>query len=206
MNISLYSMAYPVTSLGPGSRVVLWVAGCPHRCPGCISPEMLDFQAGKRIPVEVLLRRLRKLAPHSIDGITVSGGEPFSQPAPLIELFRELREERPDWNVQIYSGYTLAEIRAADGKQAQLLDYADILVDGLFMREIPQVHAFAGSGNQVVHYLTARGAALRSVMDAATLPQVNYGVGNGTFDMLVGVVQDEPRNAIIDSLREDRDK
>jgi len=198
MNISMYSMAFPVTSLGPGSRAVIWVAGCPHRCPGCISPEMLDFQSGKRIPVPVLLRRLLKLDPLTINGVTVSGGEPFSQPAPLIELFTGLREARPDWNIQIYSGYTLAQIQAATDRRAELLNHVDILVDGLFVREIPQTHAFAGSGNQVVHYLTPRALALKPEMDAAPLSQVNYAIGDGSFDMLVGVVQDEPRNAMIE--------
>jgi anaerobic ribonucleoside-triphosphate reductase activating protein len=166
---------------------------------------MLDFQAGKRIPVDVLLRRLLKLDPLTINGVTVSGGEPFSQPARLIELFTGLREHRPDWSIQIYSGYTIAEIRASGDKRAELLQHVDILVDGLFMQEIPQTHAFAGSGNQVVHHLTPRGLALKPEMDAAKLAQVNYGIGNGTFDMLVGVVQDEPRNAIIDLLHETQD-
>ncbi len=202
MNIALYSMAYPVTSLGPGNRVVLWVAGCPKRCPGCISPEMLDFQSGKRIPVDVLLRRLLKLDALSLDGITISGGEPFSQPAPLIELLQGLRMERPEWNVQVYSGFLLEEHRAAGGKRTELLDYIDILIDGEFIQEIPQTHAYAGSGNQVIHYLTPRGLALQPIMDAAQVPQMNYGIGDGSFDMLVGVVQKGPREAIIDQLHE----
>ncbi len=45
--VNLFSLAWPVTSLGPGRRVVLWVAGCRKRCPGCISPEMQDPANGR---------------------------------------------------------------------------------------------------------------------------------------------------------------
>lgn len=201
MNIALYSMAYPVTSLGVGNRVVIWVAGCPKRCPGCISPEMLDFNAGTRIPVEALLRRLLELDAESIDGITISGGEPFSQPAPLIALLSALRVDRPHWNVQMYTGFLLEEHAAAGGNRAALLQYIDILIDGEYVEGIPQRQAFAGSGNQTVHYLTERGRALQPAMDTIEPQQANYGIGSGGFDMIIGVVNDGPRRAIVDRLQ-----
>ena len=51
MNLIVHSLAHPVTSLGPGRRVVLWVTGCAKHCEGCMSPEMQDPEAGKAIPV-----------------------------------------------------------------------------------------------------------------------------------------------------------
>ena len=156
----------------------------------------------KKIAVTTLLRRLLKLDAETIAGVTVSGGEPFSQAPALLELFSALHEARPHWNIQVYSGYTLEQLRASGDKRAELLERIDILVDGLFMRDIPQTHAFAGSGNQVIHYLTPRALALKPEMDSVELSQMNYGIGNGSFDMLIGVVQDQPRKAILEYLHE----
>src|SRR5690349_2700599 len=106
MQLKLYSMAYPVTALGPGPRVVLWVAGCPKRCAGCMSLEMLGPEAGERVPVAKLAQKILAIAA-PLDGITISGGEPFDQAASLAALVEMLRVQRPEWNVIIYSGYTL---------------------------------------------------------------------------------------------------
>ena len=33
---------------GDGLRVVLWVAGCSHNCPGCQNPFTHDSKGGKK--------------------------------------------------------------------------------------------------------------------------------------------------------------
>ena len=33
---------FPVTTLGPGERVVVWTCGCTKRCPGCANPELWE--------------------------------------------------------------------------------------------------------------------------------------------------------------------
>ncbi|MEM7016481.1 MAG: 4Fe-4S cluster-binding domain-containing protein, partial [Pseudomonadota bacterium] len=48
-SINMARLAYPVTALGPGRRVVLWVAGCSLRCKDCITPELLDSEQGRII-------------------------------------------------------------------------------------------------------------------------------------------------------------
>lgn len=206
MNLRLYSMAYPVTSLGPGERVAMWVAGCGQRCKGCISPEMLSTTSGRPVPVDTLVRRLLNRVPVSLAGVTVSGGEPFDQAGPLAALLTRLREERPHWNVLVYSGYTLAEIEDKGTDHADLLALVDILIDGPFRQEVPQDHPLAGSGNQRVHYRTARARALRAEIEAQPFGRVNYGLGDGGFDMLIGVVQRTPRKALIDLLRHGGDE
>ena len=62
---------------GSGLRVVLWVAGCGHHCPGCHNPITHDPSGG--IPFdsaakEELFTELRK---DYVDGITFSGGDPL---------------------------------------------------------------------------------------------------------------------------------
>jgi anaerobic ribonucleoside-triphosphate reductase activating protein len=193
MDIVLFSMAYPVTSLGPGSRVVLWVSGCAKRCMGCISPEMQPRNAGKAVPVDVLLRRILDL---HVDGITISGGEPFDQAPALAELLSALRAARPAWDVLIYTGYLIEEIKADVSGRAKMLDCADILIDGPYRKRIPRKHPLTGSGNQRVHYLTERGRFLKPQLDAMPAEQINLGLGTGSLDMIIGVAETSTRDEV----------
>ncbi|NIA12523.1 MAG: 4Fe-4S cluster-binding domain-containing protein [Nitrospiraceae bacterium] len=199
MNVVLYRLAYPVTSLGPGTRIVLWVAGCAQRCERCVSPEMQDAAAGKAVPVDIVLRRLLELDPQ-LDGITLSGGEPFDQPVALVRLLSALRDHRPAWSVMAYSGYTLNEICGDMMGRAELLNKVDILIDGPYRKDVPARQALAGSGNQRIHYLTERGRALRVAVESSPPQQLNLGLANGEGDMLIGVAGDETRKAVSDAL------
>ncbi len=40
---------FPVTTLGPGERVVVWTCGCTKRCPGCANPELWEARADAAI-------------------------------------------------------------------------------------------------------------------------------------------------------------
>ena len=95
--------------LGPGLRAVVWVRGCPLRCPDCISPEDLPFDGGTPVTAGALAARLNAL-PAEITGVTFSGGEPTAQAGALAELVDRLRGER-DWSVLSYSGFTLQHLR-----------------------------------------------------------------------------------------------
>ena len=37
--LALSRMHFPVTTLGPGNRIGIWVQGCTIRCPGCVSAD-----------------------------------------------------------------------------------------------------------------------------------------------------------------------
>ena len=43
---------YPVTSLGPGKRLCIWVSGCNARCEGCANPELWTQRPEQFISVE----------------------------------------------------------------------------------------------------------------------------------------------------------
>lgn len=45
----------PITVLGPGSRVGLWVQGCALACPGCASRDTWDPGGGHAVDVSRLL-------------------------------------------------------------------------------------------------------------------------------------------------------
>ncbi len=190
--LRLFALAWPVTALGPGVRAVLWVAGCPRDCPGCISPEMQPDDAGEDVPVSVLAARLERIAA-PLDGVTISGGEPFDQPEALADLLDRLRAMRPDWNVLVYTGYLIEELRA-DPVRAVLLEHIDILADGPYRQEIPRTHPLTGSGNQRVHYLSPRGAALRETVESLQSGAMNLGLSrSGLTDMIIGVTDAQKR-------------
>lgn len=197
MNIRVYSLAYPVTALGPGQRAVLWVAGCGRGCADCISPEMQPLDAGRAVPVARLAERVLGIYP-PLDGLTVSGGEPFDQAESLAAFLRIVRRHRPAWTVIVYSGYVIGEIRA-DPVRTLLLKECDVLIDGPYQREMPRIHPLAGSGNQRVHGLTAAGEAMRAAMESCPVEQVNLGFGSGTLDMIIGVTERETRAAVCEA-------
>lgn len=138
---------------GPGQRAVLWVAGCLRRCPGCMKPDLFDFNAGETVSVDAVEEMIMKV--QRLDGVTFSGGEPFEHAAPLAKLARRLRSR--GMTVLVYSGYRLDALCARPDRFQLLLDETDILIDGEYRRELPGPFAWRGSSNQVVHSLTARG-------------------------------------------------
>jgi anaerobic ribonucleoside-triphosphate reductase activating protein len=142
------------TTLGPGVRAVLWVQGCPFRCPGCVAPETLPFTGGETVSVHDLSRELLLLP--DVDGLTFSGGEPMAQAAALSRLIDELRPNR-DFSFLCYTGYTLGWLRASGSvAQKALLDRLDVLIDGPYLRERHTDLRWRGSDNQQVHFLTPR--------------------------------------------------
>ena len=86
MRVAVSRLHFPVTTLGPGRRVGLWFQGCSLRCPGCISVDTWDAGLGGTTVAE-LLGAIEALMPDAC-GLTVSGGEPFEQPAALAEVLR----------------------------------------------------------------------------------------------------------------------
>mgnify|MGYP001609705539 CR=1 FL=1 len=193
MELTLFGIAYPVTSLGPGERVALWVAGCSKRCPGCITPQLLTARSGHVVSVDVLLSRLLAL-PAALHGVTISGGEPTDQAPAIAELAKKLRRRRSHWTFISYSGYTLAEVRN-DARRSTILEAVDVLIDGPFAQRVAPTHPLAGSGNQVVQALTPRGAVLRDEMRRGNGTAFNLGVG-ATSDVLIGVSSIEQRRAV----------
>lgn len=199
MNLTVYAIAHPVTVLGPGTRAALWVAGCPLHCPGCLTPQLWDTQAGVAVTVEQVVRALLAI-PYPLDGLTLTGGEPFVQAEPLAELLDHLRAARPEWNVLCYSGYTLATLRRRGAGAARLLDGIDVLVAGPYRERRPQTHPLAGSNNQRIHLLSARGRMLALALDLTPPDALNLALGPGGEQWLIGVARGAARTAIHQAL------
>lgn len=139
---------------GPGKRYALWVQGCTLRCPGCCNPEMFGAQGGReREPSELAAEAL---AVNGLEGVSILGGEPFEQPAAVAEFCEQVRAG--GLSVMVYSGYTLAELKAkADENVERLLRATDLLVDGRYEKDLPEPdRRWLGSSNQVLHFLSPR--------------------------------------------------
>lgn len=141
-------------TLGPGSRFVVWVQGCPLDCADCVSPQWIPFTGGRPTAVAALAA---DIAEHAADGLTVSGGEPFAHAAALTELLDRVRALRPGLSVAAYTGFTLEHLRRhGDGHQQALLDRLDLLIDGPYLRSRHGDLLWRGSDNQRIHRMSER--------------------------------------------------
>lgn len=133
---------------GEGIRTVVWFQGCSHQCKGCHNQQTWDKTQGVEThPTTVAAELNAWTEKNKLDGIqlTLSGGEPFDQVADALELVRQLKPK----SLWIYTGYTIQELLARKCDTTnQLLETADILVDGRYEEDIPPTQAFVGSGNQ----------------------------------------------------------
>ncbi len=138
---------------GPGLRAVVWVQGCPRRCPGCFNQDMQAFRDNQLVTAGELAGRI--LAVQDITGVTFSGGEPFAQAATLAALASEL--QRHGLNIVVFTGYTYSELTAgANADWNRLLAVTDLLIAGPFEQERPSRQYLLGSDNQELLFLTDR--------------------------------------------------
>jgi pyruvate formate lyase activating enzyme len=85
---------------GPGTRVVIFLQGCPVGCIFCHNPDSWDFNGGEAIDAETLLRRVNRFRPFlKSPGLTISGGEPLAQPDFTLELIRRAKKE--GWHIAL---------------------------------------------------------------------------------------------------------
>ena len=146
---------------GPGIRYVVFTQGCPHHCPGCHNPETHSFSGGHFMSVEDIFTQFQQDA--LLKGITFSGGEPFCQPEPLVELAKLVHGMGKD--VAVFTGYTNEElIKMEDPAIRVLLDETDLLIDGPYLEDLRNLELrFRGSENQRLIDMNATRTA-RSVM------------------------------------------
>ena len=131
---------------GPGIRFVLFVQGCLKSCPGCHNPEAREMDGGVEMSVSEITERI-KCNP-ILDGVTISGGEPFLQATELVPLVRQCREL--GLSIMVYTGYLYEKVLKHSAWR-EFLDEIDVLVDGPFIesQSVPKP-PLRGSWNQRV--------------------------------------------------------
>ena len=82
---------------GDGLRCVVWVSGCSHNCKGCHNPETHDYNFGHDITSEEKELILQQLLNPEIDGVTLTGGDPFFRlnQDGLVELCKWIKDVAP---------------------------------------------------------------------------------------------------------------
>lgn len=122
---------------GDGARYVVFVQGCKHGCRGCQNPDTWDFNGGAEVAVSEIAADYRRRK--CLDGLTLSGGDPFYQEEACLALLDAL----PGVNVWIYTGFEYEEI-----ENTALARRADVLVTGRFEEDLRCEGQMYGSSNQ----------------------------------------------------------
>ena len=127
---------------GAGIRFAVFFQGCRRRCAGCHNPTTHDLDGGKIFDTGEIIAQFKDRP--LLDGITLTGGEPFLQ----VDAAGELAFAAKSFglNVWLYTGYTYEKIPS---DFAPLLELVDVLVDGAFIigqRDLDL--RFRGSRNQ----------------------------------------------------------
>ena len=150
--LNIYHICENSIALGPGMRYVIWVQGCLQNCKGCITPLSRPFVAKHLIKVDELAQSI--IDNHKINGITISGGEPFLQATMLTRLLQIVNEKRPELDVLVFTGYTLEQLVSEKAKA--LLSYIDLIIDGPYIENLNPGIGLRGSSNQRFHFLTEK--------------------------------------------------
>jgi anaerobic ribonucleoside-triphosphate reductase activating protein len=149
VNILVNKAHYPVSVLGYGKRVGIWLQGCSIHCPSCCSRDTWEFDKERGIDVAALVDWCREVSDDSLDGVTISGGEPFDQPEALMLLLEALSKWRGEtakpFDILLYSGYSESFIIREFVKHTYSLD---AVVAGPFRQSLVGNKKFCGSENQ----------------------------------------------------------
>ena len=138
---------------GPGNRAVIWVQGCTLNCPGCFNPQTHEKSGGTLRTIEELFIWICSLG-DSIEGITISGGEPLQQAKPILSLLQRIKNET-HLSTFLFSGYTKSEIETFLFWQ-ELSMCVDILLCGRYDETLKLDHGIVSSSNQEALFLTNR--------------------------------------------------
>ncbi|MGI6500031.1 MAG: 4Fe-4S single cluster domain-containing protein [Anaerostipes sp.] len=147
---------YPVTALGPGKRIALWTVGCHRKCERCSNPELWNTYKEQEIcPKQVAdyINQICNRNLNDVDGITITGGEPFNQAGELVEVLKHLNR---DIDVLVFTGYRLEDLQHDEEKKT-LLEYVDVLIDGEYRYQLNDgTSALRGSINQEILFLKGK--------------------------------------------------
>jgi anaerobic ribonucleoside-triphosphate reductase activating protein len=146
-NLRLSGIVKESTTDGPGIRFTVFTQGCLHNCFGCHNPETHPLVGGKEYNIKGLIDSFKDNP--LIDGITLSGGEPFLQWESLLEFILEVKKLPKKYTYIAYTGYLYEELKNSERKA--LLQELDLLIDGPFVNDLKDLTLwFRGSSNQRV--------------------------------------------------------
>ena len=197
--VRLHNIAYRTKVLGPGERFAIWFQGCKRRCKGCMSESSRPLNGGKLASISKLCDVI--FSQTGIEGVTISGGEPFLQPEALCSILERIRNYS-SLGVIVYTGFTLDQLKELGNPWINkiLSGYVDLLIDGEYVDELNDGKSLKGSSNQRVLFLTDRYLPYREIYEGTIRNAEVRLSGNDVF--FVGIPSketwDQWRTAIAD--------
>jgi anaerobic ribonucleoside-triphosphate reductase activating protein len=162
--INLHAFLPQSFANGPGSRAVVWFQGCTLQCAGCFNPASHATKPNRIKPTSQISDEILCLT--NIEGITISGGEPFQQPEALCELLKAIKE-KSKLTIILLSGYSIDEIREIEVGE-QILSFTDVLIAGRYNQKLRKAEGLCGSSNKSLHFFTHK----YSLKDFETIPDL----------------------------------
>ena len=155
ITLRIHNLLKRTKVLGPGERYAVWLQGCDKCCPYCMTPSSRDKNGGFLMKISDLVQLI--LAEQGLEGITVSGGEPFLQSKALYLFLKEIRE-KSSLGIIIYTGFYMKELRE---KHVAEIDeiinlYSDIIIEGPYIDELNDGKSLRGSSNQTINLTSDR--------------------------------------------------
>ena len=120
---------------GPGTRMTVFLSGCPLRCLYCHNPDTMFAAKGQPVRLDDLvgrLKRYRMIFRTTGGGLTVSGGEPLMQPAFVGRLLHEAQQ------LGIHTAIDTSGFLGVNASDALLDDLNLVLLD--IKSGIPEVY------------------------------------------------------------------
>lgn len=139
---------------GEGLRVVLWVSGCSHACPGCQNQITWNANNGLLFDDAAKEEIFTELNHDWCAGLTLSGGDPLFplNRGVIANLVKKIREKYPNKTIWCYTGYVWEDLMKESKKDSDLktiLENIDVLLDGRFiLQEADEKIHYVGSRNQ----------------------------------------------------------
>ena len=132
---------FPVKVLGPGNRIGIWMAGCIHHCKGCSNPELWEQNPKYKTDLKTVMDLIEMIAnKYTVDGFTITGGDPFYQQDALRALMQAIHPISSD--ILVYTGYQYEDL------PKDIVSRAAVIIDGKYHESKNNGEMLRGSSNQ----------------------------------------------------------
>ena len=168
--------AYKISRVnGPGKRFTLWTQGCSKGCVNCFNPETWNNKNNIILSTSEIFELIEN---QQIDGVTITGGDPFEQEEELLELLILISSLSLSKGVIVFTGFTYDEIRENKIRE-KCCDYIDVLIDGRYEDHNRVTDCFKGSSNQNIIYFSSKIKEEELIMDQ----EVEVSLGDGIISV-----------------------
>lgn len=147
--IAVHSLLSHSRANGPGTRSVIWVQGCSIGCGGCFNPS--THETGSSESKTPAIDLFSWILSNGVDGITITGGEPFQQLPNILGLSRDVK--KAGLTSIALTGYTLKQVFTLADRE-QLEDSFDVVVAGPYRQSLHSAQALRGSTNKDFLFLS----------------------------------------------------